>query len=51
MTTAYSPNDVEATVYDALAIRPDVEVRDRLDRPVRLNRGSVIQSLYSGSDV
>jgi uncharacterized protein (DUF1501 family) len=50
-TTAYSPHDIGATVYDALAIRPDAEVRDRFDRPVRLNRGKVIDSLYTGSDV
>ena len=50
-TAAYSPNDFGATVYDALGITPSVEVRDRFDRPVRLNRGEVIDSLYNGSDV
>lgn len=50
-TTAYSPNDFGATVYQALGIRPDVEVRDRFDRPVRLNRGQVIESLYTDSEV
>ncbi len=47
-TSPYSPNDVGATVYAALGIPPDAEVRDRFDRPVRLNQGTVIQPLYSG---
>ncbi len=51
ITKPYSPNDLGATVYDALGIRPDTEVRDRFNRPVRLNRGEVIESLYSGADV
>jgi hypothetical protein len=47
-TTPYSPDDVGATVYHALGIDPAVEVRDRLDRPVQLNRGSVMTSLFTG---
>lgn len=48
-TTAYSPHDLGATVYQALGIPPDLEVRDRFERPLRLNRGSVIEALYSGA--
>ncbi len=51
ITTAYSPNDVGATVYHALAIPTDAEVRDRFDRPVRLNRGTVIEALFTGAAV
>jgi hypothetical protein len=51
VTTAYAPDDVGATVYDCLGIAPDSEVRDRFDRPVRLNRGRVIQPLFSGAAV
>ena len=47
-TSPYSPNDVGATVYAALGIPPAAEVRDRFDRPVRLNQGTVIQPLYTG---
>lgn len=50
-TAAYSPNDLGATVYQALGIQPDIEVRDRFGRPVRLNRGKVIESLYNGAEV
>jgi hypothetical protein len=47
-TTPYSPDDVGATVYDALGVTPATEVRDRQNRPVNLNSGEVIQSLYTG---
>jgi hypothetical protein len=50
-TRAYSPNDVGATVYHLLGIPGDAEVHDRLNRPVRLNRGSVIEPLFSGASV
>jgi hypothetical protein len=48
-TTPYSPDDVGATVYHVLGIDPASEVRDRLDRPVTLNRGTPIQTLFSGA--
>lgn len=51
LTAAYAPDDVGATVYQALGIAPDSVVRDRLDRPVQLNRGTVIEPLYSGAAV
>ena len=51
VTRAFSPNDVGATVYHLLGIPPEIEVRDRLGRPVRLNRGNVIDSLFSGASV
>jgi uncharacterized protein (DUF1501 family) len=48
-TTPYSPDDIGATVYTVLGIDPHAEVRDRLNRPVQLNRGRVIQPLFDGS--
>ena len=51
VTRAYSPNDVAATVYSLLGIPAEVEVRDRLNRPVRLNRGDVIEPLFTGASV
>ncbi|MDA1054028.1 MAG: DUF1501 domain-containing protein [Planctomycetota bacterium] len=51
ITKAYSPHDIGATVYEALGIPPNAEVRDRFNRPVRLNRGEVIAPLYSGAEV
>jgi uncharacterized protein (DUF1501 family) len=47
-TSPYSPDDVGATVYQALGVDPASEVRDRLGRPVQLNRGTPIEALYSG---
>jgi len=49
VTKAYSPIDLGATVYSLLGIPPNSELRDRFDRPVRLNRGEVIEPLFSGA--
>ena len=38
----FSPEDFGATVYSVLGIDPESEIRDRFDRPLRLNSGSVI---------
>jgi len=50
MTRPYSPNDIGATVYRTLGIPLDLEVRDRLNRPIRLNRGEVIEPLFTGAE-
>ena len=42
-------NDVGATVYRALGIPAEAEVRDRLDRPAQLNRGELIKPLFTGA--
>ena len=44
----FSPADFAATIYRALGIDPATEVRDRLNRPVRLCGGEPISSLFSG---
>jgi hypothetical protein len=49
ITTPYSPDDIGATVYHVLGINPDIEVRDRQNRPVQLNRGEVMESLFTGT--
>ena len=51
VTRAFSPNDVGATVYSLLGIDPHSAVRDRLNRPVHLNTGEVIESLFTGAAV
>jgi uncharacterized protein (DUF1501 family) len=48
---SFSPDDVGATVYHALGIDSASEVRDRQNRPVRLNTGQVIEALYSAAAV
>ncbi len=45
----YGPGDFATTVYKALGIDPETEVRDRLNRPVRLAVGEEIAPLYTGS--
>lgn len=45
ITVAYSPNDLGATIYRLMGIDPASEVRDRLNRPVQLNRGEIIEPL------
>lgn len=47
-TAPYTPDDLGATVYDVLGIDPASEMRDRLNRPVQLNQGKVIRSLFTG---
>lgn len=49
-TRAYSPNDVGATVYHLLGLPEEAEARDRLGRSVRLNRGEVIEPLFTGRE-
>jgi uncharacterized protein (DUF1501 family) len=49
ITPPYSPDDLGATVYHVLGVDPGSEVRDRQDRPVQLNRGQVMHSLFTGA--
>ena len=46
ITTSYTPYDVGATVYQALGVDEDAEIRDALNRPMRLNAGKVIEALF-----
>ncbi|HZW30811.1 MAG TPA: DUF1501 domain-containing protein [Isosphaeraceae bacterium] len=45
----YRPADLAATVYQALGIDPATELRDRLDRPIRLCSGEPITPLFEGN--
>jgi hypothetical protein len=49
ITTPYAPDDVGATVYHVLGLDPASEVRDRQDRPAQLNRGTVMEALFTGA--
>jgi hypothetical protein len=49
VTATWSPNDVGATVYHLLGLPADAEGRDRLNRPFRLNTGTVIDPLFTGA--
>jgi uncharacterized protein (DUF1501 family) len=46
ISTPYSPMDLGATIYRALGVDYEAEVRDQLGRPVRLNTGTPIDAIY-----
>jgi Protein of unknown function (DUF1501) len=46
ITPPHSPMDLGATIYQALGVDHDVEVRDQLRRPVKLNAGKPIDAIY-----
>ena len=48
---AYRPDDLAATVYSALGVDLESELRDKLDRPLKLCNGARIEPLYSGASV
>ena len=45
----YTAGDFAATIYEALGVDPQVEVRDRFNRPSRLVLGERIEGLYTGA--
>ena len=48
-STPLGPRELGATIYQALGIRPDTLVRDRLGRPLTLCAGEPISQLYDAS--
>lgn len=50
-TRTFSLVDMGATVYESLGIDPETEIRDQLGRPLQLNRGQPIASLFTGAEV
>jgi uncharacterized protein (DUF1501 family) len=45
ISTAYTPYDVGATIYQALGVPPDAEIRDALNRPAHVNSGTPMDVL------
>ena|SRR5437879_5150435 len=41
-----APEDLLATIYHALGISPDNEIRDRENRPVRITDGNPVLALF-----
>jgi hypothetical protein len=41
-----SPEDLLATVYEAMGVRPDSEIHDREGRPVRICEGRAVTALF-----
>jgi hypothetical protein len=50
-TRSFGPPDLAATIYAALGVDPATELRDRLNRPIRLCSGRVIDPIYTAAPV
>ena len=46
ISSPYTPFDVGATIYRALGVDPDTEIRDALNRPTRVNAGQPMDVLF-----
>jgi len=44
-TDPIKPGDLAATIYHCLGVDPETQVRDRLNRPMALTEGKVIQAV------
>ncbi len=42
----YTPGDFAATIYESLGVDPATELKDRLNRPIRLSYGTPIAPLF-----
>lgn len=51
VTRSFGPPDLAATIYSALGVDPETELRDRFNRPIRLCAGRVIDPIYSAAAV
>jgi Protein of unknown function (DUF1501) len=51
LSRSFGPPDLAATIYSALGVDPATELRDRLNRPLRLCSGEVMTPLYSTAAV
>jgi len=47
-STPYHPNDIGATIYQTLGVDPGSMIVDAQERPIHLNRGKVLDVLYTG---
>ena len=47
-STPYHPNDIGATIYQTLGVDPESMIVDAQQRPIHLNRGKVLDVLYTG---
>ncbi len=51
LSRSFGPPDLAATIYNALGVDPATEIRDRLNRPLRLCSGEVMTPLYTTAAV
>jgi hypothetical protein len=45
-TRSYSPDDLGTTLFEALGLAANSELRDQFGRPLQLGSGQVIDELY-----
>jgi uncharacterized protein (DUF1501 family) len=48
VTPSYTPFDIGATIYQALGVEPDAEIRDAQNRPSKVNSGQAMDVLFRG---
>jgi hypothetical protein len=41
-----TPEDLAATMFDALGLDPETEIRDAQNRPLPISRGTVVNELF-----
>jgi uncharacterized protein (DUF1501 family) len=51
VTRSFRPEDIGATIYQALGVDASAEMHDSFGRPLRLNSGEPIEALFSGAAV
>jgi Protein of unknown function (DUF1501) len=51
LSRSFGPPDLAATIYNALGVDPETELRDRLGRPLRLCSGETMTPLYTTAAV
>ncbi|HEX7375648.1 MAG TPA: DUF1501 domain-containing protein [Pirellulales bacterium] len=49
LSSPFLPDDLGATILHTLGVDPETEIRDQQGRPQQLNRGKVMQGLFSGA--
>lgn len=45
----YYPSDLGATIFQSLGIDPQTMMKDRINRPMQINEGHLIQPLFTGA--
>ncbi len=45
VSDAIDPVDIHATIYHAMGLKPDLHLRDHLDRPWPLTTGKAVRGL------
>lgn len=49
LSDPFTPYDMGATIYEALGVAPDTEIRDTLNRPMQINYGTPMRVLYQNT--